>query len=206
MAREPGKKTKQRKRERQEATSGAGSWLRQSPEWPLYEVLLSEEWDDVSNLATMVVARQSPRSGKIAVASFLVDLGCLGVKSSFVRICKSPDDYVRRVRNSLEEQQRLEPSTLHLVAKIVRDALSYAERLGFAPDPEYHHASTLLKGADPDACDEQVPLGGPDGKPLYIPSPYDNVDQIMATLIRAVGEEGFVRREDEPPLLPGMPG
>ena len=44
--------------------------------------------------------------------------------------------------------------------------------------------------ADPDACDESIPLGR-DGKPLFIPGPDDRVNLIMAKLTRKLGPGGF---------------
>jgi hypothetical protein len=198
MPRNPDKGTKPRTRDQKKAAQpGARSWLHQAPDWPLYEVLVSKDWQKEEELATVVVARQSPRSGKIAAAAFLVDLGCLGVKSTFVRFCKSPDDYVRRMRNPLMNEQTLQPAEFNLGAKIIREGLAYAESLGFAPDPEYQQASALLSGANPDGARTHVPVGGKDGKPLYIPGPHDNIDQIVATLTRTVGVEGFEQREPD---------
>ncbi|NJL32865.1 MAG: hypothetical protein HC893_02170 [Chloroflexaceae bacterium] len=90
--------SKPRKATSKPAKATGVSWLYQVSDWAIYEVLLSNAWDVEENIAAITVARQSPRSGKIGAASFLVDLQCLGVKSSFVRICKGPDDYVRRLR------------------------------------------------------------------------------------------------------------
>lgn len=195
MPRDPGKSKQKRADTRKTNQPKATSWLYQCPSWPLYEVLLSEDWDKEGALPTMLVARQSPRSGKIATAAFLVDLGCLGIKSTFVRICKSPDDYTRRVRDAISNDQTLLPADVNLVAKIIAEGLAYGQRLGFTPDPEYNQASLLLAGAEPAACDVEVPLGGPEGKPLYIPGPYDNIERIATTLVRAVGEDGFEVRE-----------
>jgi hypothetical protein len=171
-------------------------------------VLLSEGWEKQDELATTLVARQSPRSGKIAVASFLVDLSCMGVKSAFVRICKSPEEYQRRVLRSLSEEQTLKPAELDLVAKIVAEGLAYAEKLGISPDPEYHQARLLLQGANPDACTVEVPLGGSEGKPHFIAGPYDDVEQIMANLTRTVGPEGFnyTIYQKEPMPMPDIGG
>jgi hypothetical protein len=191
MPRDPNKGNQKQSRNQQAIQKSSASWLHQSPDWPVYQVLLSEGWDKQDELATALVARQSPRSGKIAVASFLVDLACMGVKSSFVRICKSPEEYQRRVLRSLSEEQTFKPADFDLVAKIVAEGLAYAEKLGISPDPEYHQAQRLLAGANPAACTVDVPLGGPEGKPHFIAGPYDDVEQIMATLTRTVGPEGF---------------
>jgi hypothetical protein len=56
--------------------------------WPLYEVLLSRGWEGQAALITILVARRSLQSGKIAAGLFLVDLACLGVKSAQVKLFK----------------------------------------------------------------------------------------------------------------------
>ncbi|NJL32866.1 MAG: hypothetical protein HC893_02175 [Chloroflexaceae bacterium] len=89
----------------------------------------------------------------------------------------------------------LEPASFDLAAKIVRDGLAYAERLGFSPDPEYHQARLLLAGANPDACTIPVPVGGKAGKPVYMPGPHDNVEHIVSILTQAVGPNGFELRQ-----------
>jgi hypothetical protein len=80
---------------------------------------------------------------------------------------------------------------LNLVAKIIREAIAYAQDLGFKPDPDYRDAMLVLGDADPDACDVPIPLGSRDGKPLFIAGPYDNVDRIKARLTRKLGPDGF---------------
>lgn len=189
----------QKKRQRKDANQPV-SWLHQSPQWPLYESLLSLAWNEGDSLPTMLVARQSPRSGKIAAASFMVDLHCMGVKSTFVRICKSADDYEKRMRTPLFNTQYMEDAPLNLIAKIIREGLAFGERLGFSPDPEFHQARRLLGDVDPDTCDTPVHLGDKDGKPLYIPGPHDDVEHVLATLTRTVGPEGFTFREEAGPL------
>jgi hypothetical protein len=80
---------------------------------------------------------------------------------------------------------------LNLVAKIIRESIAYARRLGFNPDPDYRDAMVLLGDVDPDACDVSIPLGSKDGKPLFIAGPYDDVDRITVKLEKAVGPDGF---------------
>lgn len=193
MARNPQKGSPRRSSKQDRAVTPASgvSWLHQSVAWPIYEVLLSEGWEREGALVTVVVARQSPRSGKIAAASFLVDLACLGIKSAFVRLAKSPEDYNRRIREGVMEHQPLQRADFDLVAKIIAEGEAYARELGFSPDPEYQQARLLLTGAHPEACDVQVPLGGPEGKPFFVAGPYDDAPRIMAQLMRTVGPEGF---------------
>ena len=163
--------------------------LRASGDWSLYECLLAEEWQEEGAITQILLARRLP-AGQIAVGTFLVDLGCLGVKSAFGRVFDTRREY-EELRNGMMAQQDMIKANLNLVAKIVREAIAYAQDLGFKPDPDYRDAMLVLGDADPDACEVPVPLGGRDGKPFFIAGPYDNVDRIMAKLTRRLGPDGF---------------
>ncbi len=164
--------------------------LRASGNWPLHECLLTKEWQEEGAITQILVARRSP-SGQIATGTFLVDLGCLGVKSAFASLFDTRREYEQKLRAMVTSQQEMIKADLNLVAKIIREAIAYAQDLGFKPDPDYRDAMLVLGDADPDACDVPVPLGGPEGKPFFIAGPYDNVDRIMAKLTRKLGPDGF---------------
>jgi hypothetical protein len=159
--------------------------------WPVHEVLISRGWEDVHALATVLVARRSPNSGKVAAASFLVDLACLGVKGAQVRLHKSVAEYQSGLRAHIVSRQVMEPISFDLAAKIVLTGILYADDLGFKPDPVFAQAAPLLEGADLNADPTPVHTGGPEGKPLFVNGPYDNVDKVIAQLTRAVGAGNF---------------
>lgn len=159
--------------------------------WPVFEVLLSQGWQQQGALITILLARRSPMSGKVAAGLLLVDLACLGVKSAQVKLFKDPAEYRSGLRLHAFSIQPMAPADLNLAAKIIYTGLEYAAALGFKPDPVFAQAEHLLAGADPDAADTPVPTGGPEGKPLFVSGPYDDVDRIVAQLTRAVGPEGF---------------
>ena len=197
----PSSKRRQKARQRKEAkrkkkravartrTQSPRALLRASGDWPLYECLLTEEWQEEGAIIQILVARRSP-SGQIAIGTFLVDLGCLGVKSAFASLFDTRREY-EELRNGMMSRQDMVKADLNLVAKIVREAIAYAQDLGFKPAPDYRDAMLVLGDADPDACDVPIPLGGRDGKPFFIAGPYDNVDRIVAKLTRKLGPDGF---------------
>jgi hypothetical protein len=164
--------------------------LRASGSWSLHECLLTKEWQKEGAIIQILVARRSP-SGQIATGTFLVDLGCLGVKSAFASLFDTRREYEQKLRAGMTARQKMIKADLNLVAKIIREGIAYAQELGFKPDPDYRDAMLVLGDADPDACDVAIPLGGPEGKPLFIAGPYDNVDRIMAKLTRKLGPDGF---------------
>ena len=150
---------------------------------------MSHDWTDPSTLTQIVVARRSPED-KVAAAVFLVDLGCLGVKSAFAELCPSTRAYEQGLRERISATQRLDRTELNLAAKVIRDGLAYADDLGFKPDADYYEAAILLEGADPDAERTTVPLGL-NGKPFFIAGPYDDARRIVAQLARAIGAGNF---------------
>ncbi len=173
--------------------------LRKASKWPLKECLVSKEWRDTTKIVQILISRRGPR-GQDAVGTFLVDLGCLGVKNASGYIFTSRRDY-KELRNGMARQQELVPADLDLAAKIIREAVAYADSLGFEPHPDFELAKLILGDADPDACNEEIPLGK-DGKPFYFSGPYDNVDAIMKKLERAVGPGNFeftIHLGDPPP-------
>lgn len=183
-------KRKQKRAQRRSRHSGVRTFLRPAAHWPLHECLLTEEWQEEGAIVQVLVARRSPL-GQIATGTFLVDPGCLGVKSAFASLFRSQREYEQELRRRITEQQAMVSADLNLVAKIIREAIAYARQLGFSPDPDYRDAMIVLGDADPDACDIPIPLGSKDGKPLYIAGPYDDIDEIMAKLAKAVGPDGF---------------
>lgn len=166
--------------------------LRAAPKWPLLECWVTRGWDqtgDLPGLTQIIVAREAP-SGKVAAGLFLVDLACLGVKNADARVFASRTEYREELVDTIAARQPLEQADLDLVAKIIREALTYAKSLGFSPHRDYYKAAPLLAGANPEASAAAVPLGYK-GKPFFVAGPYDNVRRIIAQLTRAVGEGNF---------------
>ncbi|MCP4539776.1 MAG: hypothetical protein GY832_21775 [Chloroflexi bacterium] len=182
------KKRKERRGPSLPARRSPRAIVRASGSWPLYECLLTKEWQEEGNIIQILVARRSPQ-GQIAVGAFLVDLGCLGVKSAFARLFDSKREY-KKLRNDTTSRQKMTKADVNLVAKIIREGIAYAKELGFRPDPDYRDAMPVLGDADPDACDVLVPLGK-DGKPFFFAGPYDNAERIIAKLTRKLGPDGF---------------
>ncbi|NNJ09845.1 hypothetical protein EKD04_005855 [Chloroflexales bacterium ZM16-3] len=160
-------------------------------DWPVYEVLLSRDWDKEGSLASALVARESPRSGKVATASFLVDLACLGLKSTQVMLFNDAAAYTAGLRAHITGMMPMASADINLVAKIVFTGVAYAESLGFKPDPVFAQSRYLIEEANPDGCFTPVPTGGKDGKPFFINGPNDDPNKVIAQLERAVGAGNY---------------
>lgn len=162
--------------------------LNKAGEWPVHEVLLSDEWDEEGAIVQILIARRAP-TGHIGLGVFLIDLGCLGVKNAIAATTDLVD--YQEQRSMIMERQPLAEADLDLCAKIISASVAYAKELGFSPHRDYYKAIKVLGDADPDACDEAIPLGGPEGKPYFFAGPYDNADRVIAKLTKAVGPDGF---------------
>jgi hypothetical protein len=181
---------KQKRAALQRDYGGLQPVLRAAARWPLYDCLVAREWQDTMKLTQVLVVRRSPL-GQVAAGLFLVDLACLGVKDAFPAVFDSVAEYNQKLRRRTTERQAMIPADLNLAAKIIRESIAYARKLGFAPHQDYAPTSILLGNANPEACDVPVPLGGKNGKPFFCSGPYDNVPRIMAQLESAVGPGGF---------------
>ena len=163
--------------------------LKAAGKWPLIECLVSRDWQTPGEIVQILIARRSPE-GDVAAGTFIVDLGCLGVKDAFATLLSSQTAYERGLRERITSTQPMIAADLNLPAKIIREGIAYARQLGFSPHRDYYEPALLLADADPDACPVDVPLGI-DGKPYFINGPHDNVPKVLRQLTKAVGAGNF---------------
>lgn len=164
--------------------------LRQSKHWPLLECLITENWEDPATLVQICIARRAA-SGEVAVGMFLMDLACLGAKNAHGTVFRSAAEYRSELRRDLMRHQTLVPCDLDLAAKVVEEGVKYAASLGFKPNRDIDKAYMVLGDVHPERCQTPIPLGGEDGKPLFVNGPYDDVDRILRVLDRKVGKGNY---------------
>jgi len=165
--------------------------LRASLAWPVLECWANETWQDTAHLTQLLVVRQNPATGEVYVGLFLVDRGCLGVKNAHTASFMSVQEFRRTMLARLRQQIEFVQIDFNLVAKIVQVGLEYSAQFGFRPHRDFQEASILLEDAHPDSVDVEITVGGPDGKPMFMSGPYDDVPRIMARLMRQLGSDGF---------------
>lgn len=185
------RKAKRQEIARASQPRGLGAQVREAAGWPVMECWINAAWRDPMVLGQAVVARQDPETRQVAAAAYVIDRACLGVKNALVAPTMTVSEFRTGLLAGVLESDEMVKADLDLVAAVVEAAVDYAAELGFSPHKDYHVAKLLLQGADPDAIGEEIPVGGPQGKPLFIAGPYDNADKIIAKLRRAVGPEGF---------------
>ena len=165
--------------------------LQHARQYPIFGCWIMQEWEE-SGIAPVIIARQQ-EDDQILFASYLVDLYCLGIKDVTVK-ANMPH---KRFERSLPELCMLEPEAIsvELAHEIVYGALEYARKYGFEPHPDFTrlHADQVLDPPEAHARTHKVQYGQ-DGKPLFVPGPYEDerkTKHILQTLERTAGEGNF---------------
>ena len=177
-------------RKKQELSSMAGK-MRLASRFPVFDCKISEFEGPLPYLARVILGRRIA-GGEIAVAVFLLDCGCLGVKDAFGRYC-TPGDY-QMMLEKMERTTRMIDSSPERARALVDQTVAYAAKLGFSPHIDFHKAYPLFGDVDASQCSEVFPLGGPEGKPTYVNGPFEDAARqraIVAQLTARVGEGNF---------------
>jgi len=143
-------------------------------------------------IGTVWISRKLP-DGRYAVAGFIVDTFCLGVKNVLDKLATA-DEYERilsRIHSSPEEHfEREHPA---YARKLVERAVAYAQNLGFEPHSDYKLAKTLFGDVDANTCPASFTFGH-EGKPHYISGPNDSPAfqrRIIRQLEKRCGPNGY---------------
>lgn len=154
---------------------------------PIFQCLIADGYDD-KGLTICLIIRIQP-SGKYMFANLMLDRYCLGVKSAFSN-CNFDDKQLEEIKQKMQsagDVEEVDPTYFH---NLVYASIDFAEENGFKPPKDFALAEKIL---DPDLIDDGIDEieVGEEGKPLFINGPYDNVDAIVATLNRNVGEGNY---------------
>jgi hypothetical protein len=156
---------------------------------PIHECLVPKGIFDLG-IGDVIISRKMP-DGSIAASVFLVDTFCLGVKDCFFTIV-SPNEYKSRIMD-LRQKEGLESVEPEYAAKLIENAVSYAEDLGFKHHKDYPRVKKIFGSIDPSVCSSEFECGK-DGKPFYVSGPNQteaDSKKIIHTLNERLGPDGF---------------
>ncbi|MBI3678142.1 MAG: hypothetical protein HY243_16150 [Proteobacteria bacterium] len=128
---------------------------------------------------------------RVAVAGFLVDLHCLGIKD--VMFTWMGAEEFARYSEAMGETAPIDTIELQDARKLLRDAAAWAESIGFAPHKDFVAVERAFGDVDCDASTRRYTFGV-NGKPLYVPGPTETRAQIrqrIEQLRRRLGPDGF---------------
>ncbi|WP_295458472.1 hypothetical protein, partial [uncultured Thiodictyon sp.] len=138
---------------------------------PIADVFAPSNYHDIG-IGTVWFNRRLP-DGRYAIAGFVVDTYCLGVKNALYNIVDEAEyaSLLAHIQSgAVEVLERQEPE---YACKLVEGAVDYAKALGFEPHADYRIARAIFGGIDAASCTVEFSYGR-DGKPLYIQGPDDS--------------------------------
>src|SRR6266404_1914692 len=123
----------------------------------------------------VVILTRKTGFGSLAMAFFLLDVFCLGVKDTL--FLEGDASEIDRYFAAVGETAPLVAVDPCYARKLLRDLVTYARTLGFVPHADYAALDLLFGDNSADGCDVTFCFGH-DGKALYIPGPEDTPAQI----------------------------
>jgi hypothetical protein len=152
---------------------------------PIYKCLISED----GGLVSTVIIRRLP-NGNFAIGNFMVDKFCLGLKTTSCKVDISMsdlEDFIDEIGYTLGGLRECTYITSH---NWIYGGIAYAEDLGFKPDSDFSLTKYFLEDDTDDV--ELIEFEfGQNGRPIYYEGPYDNARNIIATLIKNIGQDNF---------------
>jgi len=151
---------------------------------PVHECLITRDWRD-NGLALVVLSRQV-RDDRLVVATYLVDLYCLGLKDTMFFPNKTIPEYKAMLRKVFRSETPPVKCSPKLARILVYGAIEYAARFGFQPHKDFRITQYALEPDDSPAIPIDVTFGH-NGRPLFIAGPNDNVRKVVRQLETATG-------------------
>ncbi len=136
-----------------------------------------------SGMSSLYCVRSTP-SGFIG-ASFLVDMYCLGIK--FTELLRNLD--LQALSEHVKDRGAKTVSPAYALKKI-QFAIEEAQKYGFPPHPDTEMHLRIFQDVDPTECSDEFEFGR-DGKPFYLPGPYESEHRQTEILIK-LAESGYL--------------
>jgi hypothetical protein len=155
--------------------------VRRAAALPIQHCLLTEAIFE-NGLGILVVAR-GLTPGHVGMATFLIDVFCLGVKDVTFKWIGA-EEFAFHVEK-LGGASPLVPVDPSYGRKLLRDAVAWSQSKGFPPHRDFAVAAPMLADVNPDNCDEIFRFGR-DGKPFYMPGPKESISLMHRRLEQAV--------------------
>ena len=160
---------------------------------PFYECLMPNNLFE-SGIGNILISRISSK-GEVAVASFIVDVYCLGVKKVLFKTMPLPE-YEKVFKAGIRESHgdysfsKLKPAC---ALKLITGAVEYAKQLGFSCHKDYHSLKAIFGEQKLGICWSRFRYGK-DKMPSYVRGPNESTadaHKIVATLEKSCGAGNF---------------
>lgn len=146
---------------------------------PVFKCFVNEDWEE-SGTALVVVARNHI-NGNITWCSYLVDLGCLGVKDTMYQF-NVPEYEFDEYKSELEVNFDIVEINYNVAHNIIYAGWEYAKEIGFEPHKDFLSITSYMLEEDNDDIPLiEITCGGENGKPIFMQGPFE--DDAMARMI-----------------------
>ena len=177
------------KRRTEALDAGPPARVLRAAEAPVQHCLLTEDLFELG-IGTMILARGVTRH-HFAVGIFLLDVFCLGIKDAMFRSLES-DEFAMyvEVTNAGSPLVSIGPSDAR---KLLRDLAAWSQSIDFAPHRDFATVERIYGDVSADESEADFQFGR-DGKPLYIPGPFESATLIrrrIEQLQKHLGGDGF---------------
>jgi hypothetical protein len=156
---------------------------------PIQHCFLTEAVFDLGMGALVLARGATPHH--LALSSFMVDVFCLGIKDVMFESVES--EVFEMFMEATDAGSPLVPVDPSDARKLLRDLAAWSQSIGFAPHRDFAAVERIFGDVSVDASDAVFRFGR-DGKPVYIPGPYDTAPLIrrrIAQLQKFLGDDGF---------------
>jgi len=110
---------------------------------PIHECLIRDNWEE-SKFSPVLISRQKA-NGAIIMASYIVDMKCLGVKNTFFGYDLSPIRYRETIKEMGDSMEvNFVPIESTLAHNIIYGAVEFAEDCGFEPHKDFTSTTEYL--------------------------------------------------------------
>jgi hypothetical protein len=181
--------TERRKTAMAESQMSLATRMRRMAGAPIHSCLMSESLFEIGE-GYLILARKAA-DGRMAMATFLLDVYCVGVKDVILRVDEASE--IGRFVEALGQAEPMVAIEPTRARKLLRDLVAWSRAIGLAPHPDYAAAESLFGDVSADAIDESFSFGK-DGKPFLVTGPSDTPARIrkrIEALRRTVGDGGF---------------
>jgi len=156
---------------------------------PIQHCFLTESVFDIG-MGTLILARGATRH-HVAFSSFLIDVFCAGIKDvMFESVVSEVFEIYMDASEVGSPMVSVDPG---YARKLLRDLAVWSQSIGFAPHRDFAAVERIFGDVSADASDAVFRFGR-DGRPFYIPGPYDTASLIrrrIEQLQKYLGDDGF---------------
>jgi len=186
------RKDKARRRSAQQQSNiSSARLIKSARKYSILGCWIDERWDKADNegMVRILIAREIDAT-HVVVGTYMIDLYLLGVKDTTAFWDMPISELHGEVLPFLFRDDDYIECSPELAHQIIYESIDFAKQYRFSPHSDFKTTKFILEPRGTYPEEHTVPLGK-DGKPFYVPVPYDNTSPILRKLETYAGEGNF---------------